>query len=142
MEYATDHNLQNCLFHTYVGRDDLGHLMHLADVGVVSLLERQEGLSVPSKAFGLMAAGVPIVAVMSTDSEIAKIVKEENCGIVVKPGKEKELADSILQFYNDKASLKQMSKNASRAINEKYNLGEISKKYLDLIEQVGCMDNT
>jgi len=79
---------------------------------------------------------------MSTDSEIAKIVKEENCGIVVKPGKEKELADSILQFYNDKASLKQMSKNASRAINEKYNLGEISKKYLDLIEQVGCMDNT
>ncbi len=136
MEYATRHNLQNCQFHTYVAREDLGHLMHLADVGIVSLLEGQEGLSVPSKAFGLMAAGVPIVAVMSPKSEIARIVKEEGCGIVVKPGEEKVLADSILQLYNDNAQLKQMGANALMAIREKYNLDKISRKYFDLIGQV------
>ena len=136
IEYATRHNLQNCLFDTYVDREDLGHLMHLADVGLVSLLEGQEGLSVPSKAFGLMAAGVPIIAVMSDKSEIARIVREENCGTLVKPGEKKVLADCIFQLYNDKDRLEQMSANASRATNSKYNLGKVSARYLDLIEQV------
>jgi glycosyltransferase involved in cell wall biosynthesis len=140
MEYATKHNLQNCQFHTYVAREDLGHLMHLADVGIVSLLEGQEGLSVPSKAFGLMAAGVPIVAVMSAKSEVARIVREESCGTLVKPGEEKVLANSILQLYNDRAQLEQMSTNASRAINEKYNLSKVSRRYFDLIGQISCVD--
>lgn len=140
MEYATKHNLQNCQFHTYVDRKDLGRLMHLADVGVVSLLEGQEGLSVPSKAFGLMAAGVPIVAIMSAKSEIARIVKEESCGILVKPGEKQVLTDSILQLYNDRVQLEQMSTNASRAINGRYNLGKISRRYFDLIGQIGCVD--
>jgi glycosyltransferase involved in cell wall biosynthesis len=136
MEYVARHNLQNCQFHTYVDRQDLGYLMHLADIGIVSLLEGQEGLSVPSKALGLMAAGVPLIAVMSPKSEIARIVKEEGCGIVVKPGEEKVLADSILQLYNDNAQLKQMGANALMAIREKYNLDKISRKYFDLIGQV------
>jgi len=136
MEYVARHNLQNCQFHTYVERQDLSYLMNLADVGVVSLLEGQEGLSVPSKAFGLMAAGVPIIAVMSAESEIALIVEEENCGILVKPGEQKVLADSILQLYNDNAQLKQMGANALMAIREKYNLDKISRKYFDLIGQV------
>lgn len=140
MEYATKHNLQNCQFYTYVDRQDLGYLMHLADIGVVSLLEGQEGLSVPSKTLGLMAAGTPIIAVMAASSEIARIVEEENCGIVVKPGEEKKLADTILQFYNGNAQLKCMGANALKAISEKYNLNKISRKYYDLIEQISCMD--
>lgn len=140
VEYATMHNLQNCQFHTYVERKDLGYLMHLADVGVVSLLEGQEGLSVPSKAFGLMSAGVPIVAVMSAKSEIARIVKEENCGTLVKPGEKTVLADSILQLYNDRIQLEQMSTNASRAISSKYNLGEVSRMYFNLIKQISIVD--
>ena len=142
MGYAAGHNLQNCRFHTYVTREDLGYLMHLADVGIVSLLEGQEGLSVPSKAFGLMAAGVPIVAVMSANSEVARIVREENCGTLIKPGEKKVLANSILQLYNDKVQLKQMSTNALRAINEKYNLSNISRRYFDLIGQISRTDKS
>jgi len=136
MEYVARHNLQNCQFHTYVDRKNLGYLMNLADVGVVSLLEGQEGLSVPSKAFGLMAAGVPIVAIIPTTSEIARIVEEENCGILVEPGEKKMLADNILQLYNNKTQLERMSTNASKAISNKYNLCKVSKKYFDLIEQI------
>jgi glycosyltransferase involved in cell wall biosynthesis len=136
IEYADKNNLQNCQFHSYVDRQEVGYLMSLADVGVVSLLEGQEGLSVPSKAFSLMAAAVPIVAVMSSKAEVARIVEEENCGVIVKPGEEKVLAASILQFYNDNAQLKQMGANALMAIQEKYNLDKISRKYFDLIGQV------
>jgi glycosyltransferase involved in cell wall biosynthesis len=83
-----------------------------------------------------MAAGVPLIAVMSPKSEIAQIVKEEGCGIVVELGEEKVLADGILRLYNDKAQLKQMGANALMVIQEKYNLDKISRKYIDLIGQV------
>ncbi len=140
MEYATMHNLQNCQFQTYVAREDLGHLMQLADLGIVSLQEGQEGLSVPSKTFGLMAAGVPIIVVMSAESEIARIVKEESCGTLIKPSEKKMLANSILQLYNDRGQLEQMSTNALKAINEKYNLSKVSRRYFDLITQISNVD--
>jgi len=136
IKYATEYNLQNCQFHTYVTRQKLGFLMNLADVGIVSLLESQEGLSVPSKAFGLMAAGVPIIAVMSAKSEISRIVTEENCGLVTKPGNEKTLATNILRLYNNKNELEQMGKNSLNAINEKHNLENVSKQYFDLITEI------
>lgn len=141
-EYATKHNLRNCQFHTYVPREDLGHLMQLADIGIVSLRAGHEGLSVPSKTFGLMAAGVPIMAVMSPESEIARIVKTENCGILLEPEQPQSIADSIMQLSNNKSSLDQMGKNALKAINNKYNLEEISRKYLDLIEQISYLDTS
>ena len=138
IDYAAKHELQNCQFHTYVARDGLGHLMHLADVGLVSLLEGQEGLSVPSKTFGLMAAGIPIIAAMSDRSEIARIIHEENCGVLVKPNEKQILAESILGLYNDKDMLRQKGRNASKAVAEKYNLTKIAREYFDLIKQVNA----
>jgi glycosyltransferase involved in cell wall biosynthesis len=137
INYARKKGLQNCRFHTYVERKDLGFLMSLADVGLVSLSEGQEGLSVPSKTFGLMAAGVPVIAVMSAISEIARVVQEENCGILVKPGRKKDLANAILRLYNNRNKLKTMGQKGLEAIEKKYNLRMASKQYRDVIMQVG-----
>ncbi len=135
--YANKYKLQNCQFHSYVNRGELGHLMSSANIGIVSLLEGQEGLSVPSKAFGLMAAGVPIIAIMPTSSEIARIVQEEQCGVVVKPGQEKHLAECILELYNEPERLRIMGNNASKAIEAKYNLSAAAKQYYDLVVKIG-----
>lgn len=138
MEYARQHGLENCRFHTYVRREELGHLLALADVGLVSLVDGQEGLSVPSKTFGLMAAGVPVLAVMSDRSEIARVVKEENCGVVIRPGDSQCLADAIVSFYRDKIKCELAGERSERAIRMKYNLREAAKEYHKLIEEVSC----
>jgi colanic acid biosynthesis glycosyl transferase WcaI len=136
INYARQNGLENCRFHTYVDRKDLGFLMSLADVGLVSLLQDQQGLSVPSKTFGLMAASVPVIAIMPSTSEIARIMQEEHCGTVIKPGSKKGLANSILEFYNDCRKSNAMGRNGVNAIVTEYSLHKASRRYRDLIMDV------
>jgi len=135
-EFTTRQKLTNCQFSTYVNRNDLGLSLACAHVGLVSLLSGQEGLSVPSKTFGILAAGVPVIGIMSRTSEIALIIEENNCGIVVEPGDVQGLVDSILMLYNDTDLRKELGKNAVETINNKYSLKNAALKYLSIIESV------
>jgi glycosyltransferase involved in cell wall biosynthesis len=140
MDFAEGRGLPNCRFHTYVCREELGHLLSLADVGLVSLMDGQEGLSVPSKTFGLMAAGVPILGVMSGRSEIARIIDEERCGKVIRPGDSSGLAAAILRLHRDTAEREFAGRQSTYAIRREYNLHEAAKQYLDLIESIRMHD--
>lgn len=136
IDRARENGLENCRFHAYVKREELGCLLSLADLGLVSLLDGQEGLSVPSKTFGLMAAGVPVLAVVPDASEIARMVKEEACGIWIRPGDKETLASHILGVYDDPGRLRSMSENGIKAIKDKYNLANACRQYVDLIAKV------
>jgi len=133
-EYANKWKLANCQFHTYVDRKDLRFSMACAHIGLVSLAACQEGLSVPSKTFGILSAGVPVIGIMSRKSEIALIIEENNCGIVVEPGNVKDLVNVILKLYTDRDLREKMGKNGRKAINKKYNLREAAMKYKHIIE--------
>jgi glycosyltransferase involved in cell wall biosynthesis len=135
-EFAIKWKLTNCQFRTYVNRNDLGLSLACANVGLVSLSRGQEGLSVPSKTFGILAAGVPAIAIMSQTSEISLIIEENNCGIVVEPGDVQGLVNSILMLYNDNDLCKELGKNAVEAINNKYSLKNAALKYFPIIESL------
>jgi len=135
-EFAIKWKLTNCQFNTYVNRNDLGLSLACAHVGLVSLLRGQEGLSVPSKTFGILAAGVPVIVIMSRTSEIALIIEENNCGTVVEPGDVQGLVNAILMLYNDAYLRKELGKNALEAIKNKYSLKNAALKYLSIIESL------
>jgi glycosyltransferase involved in cell wall biosynthesis len=136
LDYAQRHNLSNCRFHTYVDRDDLGRLLSLADIGLVSLSQGQEGLSVPSKTFGLMAAAVPVLAVVPPTSEIARMVLEEACGLHVGPGDKETLARSIRELFGDSQRRRGMGDKGLQAIEHHYSLKNASRQFVELIEGV------
>lgn len=83
-----------------------------------------------------MAAGLPVVAVMSERSEVARIIREEECGVVVKPGDSWALADAILAFHRDRNDCRLIGRRSERAIKIRYNLRETARKYRELIEEV------
>ncbi len=56
------------------------------DVFLVSLKRGLAGYIVPSKLYGILAAGRPYVAAVEEDSEVAAITGEHECGLVVAPG--------------------------------------------------------
>ena len=52
------------------------------------LLARASGLAgyvVPSRLYGIMAAGRPVIVAADPDSETAQVVSREECGLVVPP---------------------------------------------------------
>jgi glycosyltransferase involved in cell wall biosynthesis len=137
VEFSDRWGLKNCRFHGYVEREELKYSLSSVDVGLVSLAAGQEGLSVPSKTYALMAARVPVIAVVSGYSEIARVVSEEECGIIVEPGDPDGLADAISLVYSDRERLELMGRNSRRAIDEKYSLDSAAGSYHELIRGLG-----
>jgi len=136
IDYAEKWQLKNCHFYTYVDRKDLALSHSLMDIGLVSLSLGQEGLSVPSKMYGILASETPVIAVMSNNSETSKMIEENKCGISVKPGDHEMLIDKILFIYNNDAQKIQMGKNGRKAIDSVYNVRNASNKYLQLINKI------
>ncbi len=136
-EYAQEHGLPNVRFETYVPREELGHLLHTFDVGLVSLLEGQEGLSVPSKTFGLLAAGTPVLGVMSPRSEIARILTERECGRCLRPGDVDGLVDAIVELKEDEKLAAKFSRNGRSAVQETYGLRAVADRYVELLAEMG-----
>jgi len=133
-EFVKKWNLTNCKFFPYVDKKDLGYMLTCADVGLVSLVSGVEGLSVPSKLYGLLSGEIPVIAVMSENSEAAKVIKENNCGFVVKPGNVEGMVNSILHLYDNREICKIFGKNGRNAIDGKYNLRKAAEQYFSLIK--------
>jgi hypothetical protein len=73
----------------------LSQSLGAADVHLVSLLPEMEGLIVPSKFYGVAAAGRSAIFVGDPDGEIAKIIHSEDCGYVAPSGRADLLVECI-----------------------------------------------
>jgi len=77
---VAERGLKNVQFRPYQPADRLRWSLSVPDVHFVSLRPTLEGLIVPSKFYGIAAAGRPIIHIGDPDGEIAKILERELCG--------------------------------------------------------------
>jgi glycosyltransferase involved in cell wall biosynthesis len=110
----------NAILLPYQPASALSHSLSAGDVHYVSLREGFEGLVVPSKAYGIMAAGRPIIYQGSAEGEIARMVTREKIGVVLSPGAREGLKERILEFYRDREAVARMGDLARRTLVEKY----------------------
>jgi len=92
--------LTNVEFHPYVSRDRLGESLAAADLHVVTLRHRMPGLLVPSKIYGILAAGRPTLYVGPREGEVYDILREGKCGSTVDIG-DAEGVVAIIKSYTD-----------------------------------------
>jgi len=103
---------RNYRFMPYQDRALLKQLLGVPDVHWLSLRTELDGLIVPSKFYGIAAAGRPIIAITANDGEIAQLVRQHDCGIVIEPGDADALDAAILQLSSDAESRAAMGKRA------------------------------
>src|SRR5688500_14129654 len=85
----------NVEFRPYVKREKLRESLSSVDAHLVSLQPSLEGLIVPSKLYGIMAVGRPVIFVGARDGEVARIIRQCRCGLVVEPGDAEGLVRAI-----------------------------------------------
>ena len=86
--------------------------MTSGDIAIVTLAKGAGSLSVPSKTYYMMSAGLPVIAMAEQASEIADLVHAKEIGNVVPPDEPTKLAKTILSMVNDKGQLLNYKKNA------------------------------
>jgi len=134
LNFINENNLKNCIVKGFVSREEHPLVLNLADIGIVSLLNGQEGFSVPSKTFSYWAMGKPVIAIMNKNSEIGQIINEYRSGFIVKNGDVDKLVEKILLLYNNTLLRNEMTNNSKNLIIEKYNLDVISDLYIKLLQ--------
>jgi hypothetical protein len=68
------------------------------------------GYFVPSRLYGILAAGRPVIAAAEDGSETAQLVREVGCGIVVPPGDPLRLAEAIRACHGGAYDLAEMGR--------------------------------
>lgn len=107
--------LDNVLFLPYQPRETLRDSYATADVFIVSLKPGLAGYIVPSKLYGILAAGRPYVACVEPATEVAAISREHDCGVVVAPGDVGGMVHEITRFHHDRERSERLGRNARRA---------------------------
>lgn len=110
----------NLMFRPYQPTERLEESLTLPDVHLVVLRPQMEGLIVPSKFYGIAAAGRPTVFVGSPDGEIAMLLSSGPAGLAVAQGDSTGLAKAILRLRDDPGLREAMGRHARRLCDERF----------------------
>lgn len=111
-EYVRLHELGNVRLLPYQPRETLLYSLAAGDAHLVTLAEGLAGLSVPSKTYGILAAGRPVLFVGDPRSDVARLVAEHNCGEVVPTGDSERLARIVSAWADDPEAVRRMGADA------------------------------
>lgn len=127
------YGLDNVYFLPYQKKEELSYSLSAADVHLVTLQKDLSSFIVPSKTYGIMAAGRPIIACIDADSDVAAMVREAQCGIVIDPGNPQKLADAIQQLFNERDKIVQLGNSARRYLDENLRKEYVIEAYRKLL---------
>ena len=126
---------QNVLFLPYEMKERLRFSLTAADLHLVSLRREMAGLSVPSKLYGIMAAGRPILFIGPEQSESAILIHEAQCGAVVSPGDVDGGVGSLLHFYHHRKDSNPQG-NAAREYFERFcDRAKATERFHDVLRE-------
>ena len=107
--------LDNVRFLPRQPKETLPDAFGSADAFVVSLKRGLAGSIVPSKLYGVLAAGRPYIAAVERACEVAFITTKHDCGLLVPPGDDEALAHRVRELFEDPALVRHLGENARRA---------------------------
>lgn len=112
--------LGNVIFQPYQSRARLAESLSVADVHLVSLQPALEGLIVPSKLYGILAAGRPAIFIGAADGEVAHVLRAHDCGQTVGLGDGAALAGLVKAWSEAPDTATQLGRNARAAFTQTY----------------------
>lgn len=137
MDYAKLHQLKNMIFLPYQPKEFIRYSLNAADVHLVVNQKGIKGVSVPSKIYGVMAAGRPILGVLEQGSEAERLISESGSGIIVEPQDYNEIISAIHYFYHeDRDSLNKMGLNGRKYLEAHLRKETSIGKYRGVLESV------
>jgi colanic acid biosynthesis glycosyl transferase WcaI len=123
-------------FLPYQPRELLSQSLSSADVHFVGLARGLAGYVVPSRLYGILAAGRPVLASAEAESETAQLVEAVGCGMVVPPGEPDRVAAAIRSFAAGEHDLAEMGRRGRAYVEAEADRNVAFARYRNLLAEL------
>jgi colanic acid biosynthesis glycosyl transferase WcaI len=126
-------NIPNVRFLPFFPANKIASVLAAADAHVITIKRGLEGVVVPSKMYGILAAGKPIVAVAPRECDVVSLGESKGFSVPADPGDAPAFARLVRQLSQNPAKLNEMAKAALTAAPEYERSAEL-QKLLEIVE--------
>lgn len=133
---AKKEGLTNFLFKDYQPKRRLRESLSIGDIHLVVLSPKLEGLIVPSKFYGIAAAGRPIIFIGDTDGELANVIRRSECGYAFGHDDADLLAEKFLALSRDFDTTSALGQRARKLLENEYGMEVTLSKWTSLFGHV------
>lgn len=111
---------ENIVFSGLINASQIWILMRMSSIGLAPYRSDIGGFlnALPNKIIEYWSAGLPIVS--SLQGYVSGLLEAKQCGLTYQNGNLYELVEKIINLYDDREKLKQMSSNAYRFYQEEF----------------------
>ena len=138
VSYKEEHKLSNVVFIPYQDKEKLIYSLNAADVHWCVNAKGIKGVSCPSKFYGIIGVGKPVLGVLEVGSEVEMLISEMGCGRVSEPGDYKAIEENIDWFLSHVGTNEfvEMGKRGYEYLIKNLTKDVGIKKYIDAIGEV------
>lgn len=110
-KYVEEQKIPNIVFVPYREKEELIYSLNAADIQLVANAKGIKGISMPSKLYGVMAAGKPILGILEQGTDARYIIELAACGYVADPGDYDKIAELLEKMSNERETLPKLGLN-------------------------------
>jgi colanic acid biosynthesis glycosyl transferase WcaI len=126
----------NISFTGFADESELERRLGSADIHMLSLREGWEGIVLPSKFFGSLASGRPVLYSGAEKSAIKEWIETYKVGFYLSKNNINQIADKLISFTNDKNKILKMQHNAFCTYNEHFSKRVVMDKWSILLKNL------
>mgnify|MGYP001765847572 CR=1 FL=1 len=130
---VAERGLTSVVFQPYQPQERLAQSLSVPDLHLITLKPELEGLIVPSKFYGITAAGRPAIFIGDPEGEIARIVAKHDIGRVVREGDSAALAAAVLAMRDDADATMKSGERARSLFEAAFDLPQAVEMWEDVI---------
>ena len=123
-------------FLPYQPREVLPLSLAAGNLHFVGLARGLSGYVVPSRLYGILAAGRPVIVSADADSETAQVVSDVGCGMVLPPGRPELVARVIRDAYEGKLDLDDMGRRGREYVTAEADRAVAVRRYRTVLHEL------
>jgi len=132
--FCIENKLENIQIFPFQKREILNQTLNIPDVHVVTLLENVSPFAYPSKIYGAMAAGKPIIFIGEKNCELFNFVESNAIGFSVENHDTKKLLDIILKLKNNDELRSEISRKTRKLFLSNYTFSISFDKWMKIVK--------
>jgi glycosyltransferase involved in cell wall biosynthesis len=125
----------NIRFLEFFPESKIPSVLAAADAHVITVKRGLEGVVVPSKMYGILAAGKPIVAVAPKETDVVSLGIQRGFAVAADPDRPAEVVNAVRSLASDPNKLQAMAE-AARAAAADYDRVKELQKFVEIIEHL------